>query len=175
MGLSMQKLLRLRPVLLTVVTVMLVHTAGFAREIYKWVDERGATHYGETLPDSDVASLEILDVTVVQVPLEASPRDFRLTLELANRMQADRLERERLLLAKAKLRLQQLEAELEERRINDTPPPIPYYGPYYRPYFAYPRAPYPAPPNHGKYPGYPPPPGWYPVPDVPKRVYLERR
>jgi hypothetical protein len=172
----MYELLRLRHALLTVLSSSLLYTPAVAEEIYKWVDEHGATHYGETLPTGDVASVEVLEVTPAAAPLQAAPRDYRSTLDIANRMQADRLERERLRLEREKLRQQQREAEFEQQRFNDTYPPAAYGVPYY----GYPRRPYPRPPYYGKYPGYPSPPygqhppGRYRAPDVPKRVYLDR-
>jgi hypothetical protein len=171
----MYELLRLRYVLLTALSVSLVPAPTAAREIYKWVDERGATHYGEQLPEGAVASLEVLDVTAAEATPGAGARDYRWTLDLANRLQADRLERERLRLDRQRLRLQQLEVESGNPQPNDAPQT------YYVPFYGYPRRPHPRPPYHGKYPGYPPlphghlPPGRYPVPDVPKRVYLNRR
>ena len=175
-GSAMYERLPLRYVVLTAISFLLVHTPTTAREIYRWVDEGGATHYGEVVPEGDVASLEVLEVTVMEVPPEAALRDYRATLDLANRMQADRLERERLRLEREKLRLQQRQVELDDWNSEDVPPSTSYYVPYYR----YPRRPYPRPPYYGKYPGYPRPPhgqhppGRYPTTDAPKRVYLDR-
>ncbi len=166
----------LRLALLTILSPSLLSTSAAAEEIYKWVDEHGATHYGETLPQGEVASVEILEVTPVATPTQAAPWDYRSTLDIANRMQADRMERERLRLEREKLRQQQRDAEFEQQRFYDIPPPAAYSVPYY----GYPRRPYPRPPYHGKSPGYPPPsygqrpPGRYRVPEVPKRVDLDR-
>ena len=115
----MYELLRLRYVLLTALSVSLVPAPTAAREIYKWVDERGATHYGEQLPEGAVASLEVLDVTAAEATPGAGARDYRWTLDLANRLQADRLERERLRLDRQRLRLQQLEVESGNPQPND--------------------------------------------------------
>ena len=172
----MYELLCLRHAFLTILSISLLSPPAVGEEIYKWVDEHGATHYGETLPRGDVASVEILEVMPAATAAQAAPWDYRSTLDIANRMQADRLERERLRLEREKLRQQQREAEFEQQRLDDTSPPEAYAVPYY----GYPRRPYPRPPYYGKYPGYPPPsygqrpPGRYRGPDVPKRVYLDR-
>jgi len=167
-----------RHVLLIALSLLLVHTPAAAREIYKWVDAQGATHFGESPPAGSVASLEVLEVREAEAPPAFAPGDYRATLDMANSLQADRLERERLRLEREKLRLQQLEAESDNWRVNEASSPPSYYVPYY----GYPRRPHPRRPYDGKYPGYPPgpphgqhPPARYPVPDVPKRVYLDRR
>jgi hypothetical protein len=159
-------------------SLLLVHAPVAAREIYKWVDERGATHFGETLPVGSVASLEVLEVRDAQVVPGVVLGDYSAILDMANRLQADRLERERLRLEREKLRLQQLKIESDSWQVNDASSPTSYYIPYY----GYPRRPYPWPPYYGKVPGYPPgppngprPPGRHPSPDVPKRVYLDRQ
>jgi hypothetical protein len=173
----MCELSRLHLLLLSALSAALAQTPASAREVYKWVDQYGATHYAETLPESDVASLEVLDVSVEEAPPEAEPGAYRSTLEMADRMRADRLERERLRLEREKLRLQQLEAESMNQRFNSTPPPASYYVPYYR----YPRRPFARPPHYGKYPDYPSPPGQrppaggQPPADARSRVYPDRR
>jgi len=138
-----------------------------AREIYKWVDKDGSTHYGESLPEADVAGLEVLQV----VPAEpaGAAEDYRSTLELADSLQAARLARERLRLERERLRLERSRLQEEQERWNE--PAVPSY---IAPYPGYGYRPYRRPPYGGRHPWYPGPrPGAYPPPyQVPKRVYV---
>lgn len=142
-----------------------------AREIYKWVSKDGTTHYGESLPETDVAGVEVLQV----VPAETvkSAQDYRSTLELADSLQAARLARERLRLERERLRLERNRLQEEQERWNESAEP--YYIP---PYPGYGYRPYRRPPYAGHHPWYPGPPqgprpGAHPRPyQVPKRVYV---
>jgi len=138
-----------------------------AVEIYKWVDEDGSTHYSESLPTGEFAGLEILEARPSVPRSPAAANDYQSTLEVAASLQADRLERERVRLEKDKLRQQERRAREEVQRLNNAYAAPSYLVPYYR----YPYRPYPHPrPPYAVQP----PPGHYPAPTVPKRVYIGR-
>ena len=137
-----------------------------AQDIYKWQDQKGTTHYGEIPPPMGFSSFEVLEVPPAE-PARPLVESYRSALELANSLQADRLERERLRLERQKLLRQDRQALLEAQRYNDTYQSRYYYGGYY-PYRSYPR-----PPHSGK-PHPRPPRASYPGTSVPKRVYLGR-
>lgn len=134
----------------------------YAQEIFKWVDEEGITHFSEQPPEVALASLEILEV--VSRPATPSPAgDIRTTLEVANDMQAGRLERERLRLEKQKLEQQNRQARLDAMRYDEAYRSAYYYGPYwgyprhrrsYGHHRGYPKQPYAGHrPPHGQYQG----------------------
>jgi serine/threonine protein kinase, bacterial len=145
-----------------------MHTAT-AREVYKWTGPDGSTHYTEDAPRSDVASLEVLQVTGYQsAPASENPADtadssatWQKTLETARQLQADRLAREQLRLEREALRQREREAQAQaqQQQFGETAPSyfIPYY-PYQPRYKPNPQR--PRPPQHG--PGWNPPPQGYP-------------
>ena len=138
-----------------------------AQEIYKWQDQKGTTHYGEIPPPMVFSSFEVLEVQLEEPAAGPVVESYRSALELANSLQADRLEREKLRLERERLLQQDRQARLEAQRYNDTYQTRYYYGGYY-PYRSYPR-----PPHYGK-PHPRPPQASYPGTSVPKRVYLGR-
>jgi hypothetical protein len=119
--------------------LLLAAATADARELFKWIAQDGSVHYGEVLPDTGVAYSETLEV----VPAETSPAapdyDYRAILEIADRLQADRLARER-------VRLEQRKLRLEERRMRQRGPDHatePRYFPVYRPWYgSHPRYPW---------------------------------
>jgi len=137
-----------------------------AQDIYKWQDQSGTTHYGEIPPPMEFSSFEVLEVQLEE-PAGPVVESYRSALELANSLQADRLEREKLRLEREKLLQQDRQARLEAQRYNDTYQTRYYYGGYY------PHRSYPRPPHYGK-PHPRPPQASYPGTSVPKRVYLGR-
>jgi len=142
-----------------------------AQEIYKWQDQKGTTHYGEIPPPMEFSRFEVLDVRLEE-PARPVAESYRSALELANNLQADRLEREKLRLEREKLLQQDRQARLEAQRYNDTYQSRYYNGGYY-PYRSYSRPPHSGKP-HPRPPRTHPPRASYPGTSVPKRVYLGR-
>lgn len=105
--------------------------AASASEVYKWADVDGVTHYSEVPPESELASMEILEMTVA-TPAEADTPDYQSILDVANSLEASRLERERLRIEKTKLRLQEEQTrnpDPERKRVENTYPVATYYYP----------------------------------------------
>ena len=142
-----------------------------AQDIYKWQDQKGTTHYGEIPPPMEFSRFEVLDVRLEE-PARPVAESYRSALELANNLQADRLEREKLRLEREKLLQQDRQARLEAQRYNDTYQSRYYNGGYY-PYRSYSRPPHSGKP-HPRPPRTHPPRASYPGTSVPKRVYLGR-
>ena len=142
-----------------------------AQDIYKWQDQKGTTHYGESPPPMEFSRFEVLDVRLEE-PARPVAESYRSALELANNLQADRLEREKLRLEREKLLQQDRQARLEAQRYNDTYQSRYYNGGYY-PYRSYSRPPHSGKP-HPRPPRTHPPRASYPGTSVPKRVYLGR-
>jgi hypothetical protein len=138
--------------------------------IYKWQDQKGTTHYSERPPAVELSSVEVLDVEPAGTVTPA-PESYRSALELANSLQAGRLEREKLRLERARLAQEERRARLDADRYYGTAQTRYYYGGYI-PYRTHPGR-----PHHGKPHPRPPPaqhPGSYPEVSVPKRVYPGR-
>ena len=142
-----------------------------AQEIYKWQDRKGTTHYSEMPPPMELSGFEVLEVQLAE-PVSLVAEDYRSTLELANSLQAGRLERERLRLERDKLVQEDRRSRLEAERYNDTYQTRYYNGGYY-PYRSYPRPPHYGKPHH-RPPKANPPHASYPGSSVPKRVYPGR-
>jgi len=102
-------------------------------EVYKWVDTDGGTHYSEMPPESDLASVELLELEVVE-PAPPVSASYQSILEVANSLEASRLERERLRLEKTRLR----QREEEARRPNLVQNEV-YGGPFVARYYYPPR------------------------------------
>lgn len=110
-----------------------------ARDVYKWSGNDGSTYYGEQPPSGNMASLEVLQVNGAPPPVQ-SPVDadsaavaYQQALEMAGRLQADRLAREQAHLEREALRLRKRETRLrEQQQWRDANPSVSYYIPYYR-------------------------------------------
>jgi len=155
---------------IVVASIALVGAAS-AQDIYKWQDRKGMTHYSENPPPMGFSSFEVLEVQLVE-PVSLVAKDYRSTLELANSLQAGRLEREKLRLERDRLVKEDRRARLEAERYYDTYQTRYYNGGYY-PYRSYPRRPYSGKPHH-RPPKAHPPQASYPGASVPKRVYPGR-
>ena len=115
------------------VLLPLVSSAVCGSEVYKWVEDNGVTHYAEAPPETSLSSLEVLDIDVP----EAGPpaiANYQSALDVANSIEASRLERERVRLERDKLLLQerqqrQSELAAEQRYDRDG---TAYYLPRYR-------------------------------------------
>ncbi|TCK18252.1 uncharacterized protein DUF4124 [Thiogranum longum] len=135
-----------------ILSALLTLVAGVAcgSEIYKWTGDDGVTHYAEAPPETSFSSLEILDVSVPE-PAPPATTIYQPVLDVANSIEASRLERERARLERKKILLQ--ERELQQSQLAAQPS---YYrnnavGPaYYPPRYRYPPRPYP--PGYWRYP-----------------------
>ena len=104
-------------------------------EIYKWVGPDGVTHYSEAAPGTQSRPVETLEFADVAPPPGAAA-DYQAVLEVANDLEAGRLERERLRLERQKLRQEQAQAAARDRRQDADStgyyPAYPYYYPHVR-------------------------------------------
>jgi hypothetical protein len=163
----MYRRLHLRRALAPLLSLVLLNPPADAREIYKWVAQDGTTQYGEVLPDAAIGGFEVLELLPAPPPPPSAVADYRAVLELADKLEAARLARERLRLERERLRLQQRRAQFDEAEAASDAEPAPYYVPVY----PYARRPFRPPPYAG--PPRPHPP-WRPPRDrndVPMRVY----
>jgi hypothetical protein len=145
-------------------------------EVYKWVSPAGVTHYAEQPPEFELASLEIMDVVAAEA-VSPAVADYQSVLDVANSIEASRLERERVRLEREKLllqerQLQQSQQLAEERYYGG------YSGGYYLPYRRYRHPVKPSPHKYGRNP-VPTPHGKggrssYRGGTPPARVYLNR-
>jgi hypothetical protein len=142
------------PVLLLAATVSVpAAQLASAAEIYRWNGPDGSTWFSEQPPPSgDIAGLEVLKldgpVPPAQPPIPAPPgASYAEALEMADRLQADRLAREQARLEREALQLQKRETRLRERQQQEREADrtasyvIPYYRKH-RPRFPHPRSPY---------------------------------
>jgi len=131
------------------VPVVQVVSAG---EIYRWYGKDGSTWFSEQPPSGDIASLEVLRfdgvVPPARPPVPTPPvPPYVKALEMADRLQADRLAREQVRLEREALQLKKRETRLRERQQLQGDADrtasyfIPYYGKHYR-HFPHARAPY---------------------------------
>jgi len=144
-------------------------------DVYKWAGSDGVIHYAEEPPETGLASFEILDVVIAE-PAPPVVADYQSVLDVANSIEASRLERERVRLEREKLLLQ--ERQLQQSQLFAQQQ---YYGNYSGAYLPYRRHRYPLKPYPHQY-------GRHPVPaphsnggqsssrgvGAPGRVYLNR-
>jgi hypothetical protein len=127
-----------------VISSALASAATAGAEIYKWVGPDGVTHYSEAAPGTPSPPIETLEFADVASPPAA---DYQAVLDVANDLEAGRLERERLRLERQRLREEQAQAAARDRRQYDEStryyPVYPYYYPYGRKY--------PGPPGYGRH------------------------
>jgi len=105
---------------------MLCSGAAGGSDVYKWVAADGATHYSDAPPATDLASVEILEMAVA-TPARPAARNYQSVLDVANSIEASRLERERLRLEKKQLRLQEAQARQSIPARNDVDRVVGYY------------------------------------------------
>jgi hypothetical protein len=161
----MYRRLHLRRALAPLISLVLLNPPADAREIYKWVAQDGTTQYGEVLPDAAMGGFEVLEVLPVPPSPPPAVGDYRAVLELADKLEAARLARERLRLDRERLRLQQRRAQFDEAASDAE------RATYYVPLYPYARRPF-RPPPYARHPR-PHPPRRPPRRgnDVPMRVY----
>ncbi len=116
---------------------LLISTTGRAEsiEIYKWVSPDGVTHFSETRPAGVAGRIDTLKIAAPE-PTTTRPDRYQSLLEVADSIEASRLERERLRLEQ---RRQAAEPYVPPETAAPHPNPPPYflfpYPPVYRPYF----------------------------------------
>lgn len=133
------------PIYLILFSVLLVFTgpAAAIEEVYKWVDTEGATHYGQTPPAVQPASIEKV-LLAAHNPDTITQPDIQATLAVAKQLEISRLERERFRLEKKKVQIEQLKAlQAEQTAYTESRR---YYGysssAYYPPYYGRPHRPH---------------------------------
>jgi len=132
----------IRPLsIIIIAAAALFAVAASGDQIYRWAGADGATHFSETPPDVDLASVEILEL-VTGGRLPPTSRDYQSVLDVAKDIESSRLERERLRLEKKKLLLQSKQlrqsAMIPQEYDDDYGGVRLYYSPHYR----YPRKPH---------------------------------
>ena len=83
----------------------------YGGSVHKWVDEKGVTHYSDQAPEKDTLQVDQLEVTDVYQTNNAEDDYYSASNQWA-RMHAERIERKKLQLEKAKLK---------QSKINATP------------------------------------------------------
>ena len=145
-----------------------------AGEIYRWYGSDGSTWFSEQPPPGEIAGLEVLQLDGAVPPARSSipappVSSYAEALEMADRLQADRLAREQARLEREALQLQKRETRLREQQQpeREADRSAAYVIPYYRkhrPHFPHPRSPYR---NRGQ-DGWPPRSGYF---QPPQREY----
>ena len=129
-----------------------------AVEIYTWVDDSGVTHFSETPPAADASDTQIIDIAPTATPEGVMDDEFYSVVNQAERMEARRLQNEKLAADKKQAAAAADKARAEAAAIqqgqdNESVDNDSYYYPAY-PY--YPRyGHHPGRPGHGHKPVYP--------------------
>ena len=124
----------LQTAILSILLVLMNPAA--AIEVYKWVDVKGATHYGQTPPVTPPASIKKVTLSVHK-PQTTEQSGVQAMLDVAKQLEISRLERERFRLEKKKIHIEKLkllqaeQAAQNESRLSYGRPV--YYSPRYRP------------------------------------------
>lgn len=139
----------------------LVHAAA----VYKWVDAEGVTWYSEKPPVTELASLEVTRIAIDTRSPEVAG-NLQSVLDVADSIEASRLQRERARREKERLVLKQ--RQLQQQSAFAAQPYNNTYGVWYAPYYRHSVNPYP--PYYGR----PPAPMPRPRGTPPGRVTLGR-
>lgn len=105
-----------------------------ADPIYKWEGPDGVTHYSETPPAAAAdVNLEVLELSPRPPSQPGDTSDYRSALDVADSLQAARLERERLRLKRQRSLAQAREARQEARQQLEAPRyAVPWFFPPHR-------------------------------------------
>ena len=129
---------RSRAILAAIFSALFALASGAASgvEVYKWAGPDGVTHYAEAPPESTLASLEVVNLIVTE-PASPAVADYQSVLDVANSIQASRLERERVRIEREKLllqerQLQQSQLFAQQRYYENYAGTNVYYLPYSR-------------------------------------------
>jgi hypothetical protein len=142
-----------------------------AAQVYSWVDDSGVTHFSETPPPERADDTQIIDIAPTPAPASDNANieddDFYSVINQADRMEARRLENERLAAEKEQARAEASKARAEADALQQPGPDndstgdnTPYYPtyPYYPRYGHHPGGPGHRPkPVHPAHPAAPPP------------------
>jgi hypothetical protein len=120
-----------------------------AAQVYTWVDDSGVTHFSETPPAERTTDTQLIDITPTEAPASEADNEFYSVVNQADRMEARRLENEKLVAEKkqadAEARKARAEAAaIQQRSYNESADDNPRYYPIY-PYY----------PRYGHHPGRP--------------------
>lgn len=132
---------------------LLTSAAVCANEAYSWVDEQGTTHFSEVPPDNQSRTAEQIELLPPPETGSTEEDDYYSVINQANRMEARRLENEKLEAERRKAEAEARRAAAEAYAARNTPPQDysreePRYYPSY-PLYGY-RPPY------GRHPGFRP-------------------
>ena len=164
----MQQFVRLCAISCLVVCGMLSSGQVYAAAVYKWVDAEGVTWFSEEPPVTELASVEVTRVAIDDYTPEVAS-DLQSVIDVANSIEASRLERERARREKQRLMLKQ--RQLQQQSAYTGQPYNNSYSVWYAPPY-YPVRPRPP---HARPPGArPPAPTPYPGGTPPGRVTLGR-
>ncbi|MGD2136666.1 MAG: DUF4124 domain-containing protein [Gammaproteobacteria bacterium] len=138
----MRCLFRDRYCAVAVSLVMLsVITRAAAGQVYRWTDAAGITHYSETPPQDKTLDARQVELPEIPPAIDA-PEDYYSVINQLRRMQAQRLENEKLVAerkqaeAEARRALAEAEAAAQEPAYQETEP---RYYPAYPVYGYHPR------------------------------------
>lgn len=99
-----------------------------AETIYRWVDETGAVHFSDVPPKSRVGAVEVLEVARLPYAALASSNQYYSVVNQAQRLEEQRLRREKALAEKRKLQAER--RWIEEQESVDSLPEAPGTGVY---------------------------------------------
>lgn len=91
-----------------------------AESVYTWRDADGGMHYSDTPPPAHV-NYQTLELPPPPPPPPAAAGDYRAVLDVAERLQAARLERERLRLAREQAAVEALQTRQATAHGDDAP------------------------------------------------------
>jgi len=131
------------PIQIILLSTLLVFTnpAAAIEEVYKWIDKEGITHYGQTPPVTQPASIEKV-ILAKHNPEPVEQANLQQTLDVAKQLETSRLERARFRLERKKAHTEKLKAlQAQQTAYNESRR---YYGysSYYPPYYGRPHKPY---------------------------------
>ncbi len=90
----------------------------YAAQVYKWMDHGGVTHYDQQPPEDSTVLVQVLDVPNSSAYPEGRS-NYAKIIELAEKLERSRLERERLRLAKEQVRTASSSAVQATDRAHD--------------------------------------------------------
>ena len=102
---------------LSILLALSVSFAG-ATQVYTWVDDSGVTHFSETPPAERAADTQLIDITPTAAPASDADNDFYSVVNQADRMEARRLENEKLAAEKQQARAEASKARAEAAAIQ---------------------------------------------------------
>ena len=140
--------------------ILLTLSASFAgaAQVYTWVDDSGVTHFSETPPAVQVSETQLIEITPSATPASVADDDFYSVVNQADRMEARRLENEKLAAEKKRTEAEARKTRAEAAAIQQGAytDSVSDNRRYYPAYPYYPRYGYhPGRPGHGFKPVHP--------------------